>query len=253
MFDFLGFAAIVLLAGAFLPSFLGLRLLAAALIGVGLVEVWERDFYSPGIGDTFGLMIVATILVLLTVGVMARAAYRAARVGSMALPPPDWIRTLDRLLVIAAMGIPAGLTAMALGGLWAGSGYPVALHSSLLAGLAVSILAVWWWMDGHPRAAAIAFCTILGAITIDSLFLERQLRAEVLMFYADQPHCLSIGPTALSLDAASPLMGLTAPKPILLLVNGPSRPEVLRWSFRGHLFVGGGAPPRDVRCTPTLP
>jgi hypothetical protein len=69
----------------------------------------------------------------------------------------------------------------------------------------------------------------------------------------DAPYCLAIGPNRLPAAKAPPLMGLTAPKPILLLVDRGNRPEVLRWSFRGRIFVEGGAPPRDIACTPASP
>jgi hypothetical protein len=246
-----GFVLVPILAGLVLPTYIGVRVLILAFIGLGWLEVYEREFYDPGVGHTFGLMIVGALIGSFALGALVRGALRGALGPGMALPSPRWIFGVDRLLLIAAMGVPAGLTALILGAILAGAGRPVAVHVTLLAVLALTGVAALRKMTGHPRAAALGFCAFLAGIVGYSMRMEPGFQAALRQ--NDAPWCLSIGPRALALDQVPPLMGLTAPKPILLLVDRGNRPEVLRWSFRGRIFVEGGAPPRDIACTPASP
>lgn len=245
------------LTGLLLPAGYALRFGAAGIVALLALGVYGNTPLNPGAGHGYGVAILFMFFVLffggIAAGLVARGLWHAWRgrsvdLGDLAVP-----RLLDDLLAVLAMVIPAGLVAMMLGRALSGSTHPLAVHLGLLAGLAAAALGAVGGLRGLARAAVLGLSLWLAVIIVDSMRLEGQLRADAARMSSDRLRCLAVGPQGLPPDPAVPLMGLTAPKPIILHTADPSGPQFLRWSFRWHGFVEGGISAADVRCTPTPP
>lgn len=108
-------------------------------------------------------------------------------------------------------------------------------------------------MGGLLRAGALGLSMWLAVIMGDSMQLQGQIAADAALILQDRPGCLAIGPQGLPPGTGLPLMGLTAPKPIILLIADPRGPQFLRWSFRWHGFVRGAIAVAEVHCIPAMP
>ena len=245
------------IAGLLLPARYALRLGALGLTTLLAIGIYDNTPLNPGAGQGLGLAMIFMFFVLffgaITLGLVVRAIWGAWR--SVALDPADLAvpALVDALLVGLAMVVPAGMFALALGNALSGNVHPLAVHLGLLATMAATSLASVFTLPGLARAAVLGLSLRLAVIVVDSMRLERQVLADVTRPLPDQPRCLAVGPQGLPPDHAVPLMGLTAPKPIILQIADPSGPQFLRWSFRWHGFVEGGISAADVRCIPALP
>ncbi len=246
-------ASLVLpVAGLILPPRFSLRLAGAGLVALLGLAVYANT--PPGHdSDPFGdaLLVVFAMLFFgaVLLGILARGVLRSWR-GNPLTPEDFSAPRTDRALMAFAMVLPAGIAALWLGDVLAGNAAPWRTHLFLLAGLAGMALAAVLPLPGLIRAALLGFAAFAAGIVADSMRLDRQVAALV---PKDAPYCLAIGPNRLPAAKAPPLMGLTAPKPILLVTQAEGRLETRRWSFRWHGFVRGGSGQADPSCTPTLP
>ncbi|MFZ1483087.1 MAG: hypothetical protein WAT25_20195 [Paracoccaceae bacterium] len=243
------YAAIVLLAGLLLPPGYALRLAALALIGLGILAVYQRATYSVGAGqvldETMLFWVFILLFALVAVGIGLREGLKRGRGVTGWLVSYHVQAAVDYGLIALFMAIPAGMLAVVLGDGLAGSEAPLRVHLILLAICAA--LALWsLWLPRLARAAELGFALALAAIVADSMRLDGQLRAHL----PQKAHCLAIGPDNLAMDQLPLLMGLTAPKPILLVTGSGEAQDIHRWSFRGHEFVRSAAPPDGPPCTP---
>lgn len=256
-------AALILPAlGLVLPPRYALRLAALGVIAIVAFAVYGNTTYDPGAGHAIGVVILGGFAALYFGAILAGLGarwlwhlWRGAPDGpgkwsfaDLSVPP-----AVDQFLAGLTMLVPAGLVALALGTALAGSSHPLLVHLGLLAaclslgGIAVVLL------QGMARAAAIGLALWMAIIVSDSMRLEGQVIADAARQAGSLPMCLAIGPDGLGPDQLPPLMGLTAPKPILLRVGDTEPPRLLRWSFRWHGFVRGGIRDQDVRCLPAQP
>ncbi|MFZ1337699.1 MAG: hypothetical protein WAS26_01440 [Paracoccaceae bacterium] len=245
-------AVIVILAGALLPPGHALRLGALSLIGLGVLGVYGNTPYMPGAGNALGQALLFWFYILLfgaiTLGLMARWIWSLWR------GPDGWMLSwrvpaaLDLGLIALAMVIPAGMLAVVLGDGLAGSDAPLRMHLILLA-ICASLGLGAFWLPKVARAAELGFALTLAAITVDSMRLDGQLHSQL----PATGYCLAIGPDHLPPDQVPPLMGLTAPKPIVRVILSDDRTRAERWSFRGHRFVRDGTQSQEPPCTPTPP
>lgn len=231
----------------FLPVRYSLRVGGAVIVAVVAFGIYDSTPYDPGAGYGFGMTILVSSVLLflggILLGLILRGLWhlwRGNRIALKDLAAP----VADRVLAGWAMVVPAGAIALILGEALAGDAHPLRTHLLLLAGLAGLALLALFRAGGLLRAALLGLCLWLTLIVADSMQLQRQIEADL---PKDLPFCLAIGPDRLSADKLPPLMGLTAPKPILLLTMTEDRTDTRRWSFRGHGFVRGassfGAPP----------
>ncbi len=250
------------LLGLVLPPRYALRLAAVGIIALLAFGVFGNKAYDPGAGHGLGLAILIWFVILffgaILLGLAARGLWHLWRISlddsakpglaDLSVPP-----LLDQLLAGLAMIVPAGLLALALGDFLAGSGHPLLIHIGLLvAVLSLGVVALIY-LDGLPQAATLGLSIWLAFIVADSMRLEGQMMADVTRQAGALPQCLAIGPEALAPGQLPPLMGLTAPKPILLRIAHDGNARLLRWSFRWHGFVRGGINEADVRCLPAPP
>ncbi|EEW25180.1 hypothetical protein [Rhodobacter ferrooxidans] len=244
------------LAGLVLPARHALRLGALGVIALMTFAVYGNAAYHQGAGYALGVAMVGTFFALvfgaIVAGLIASGLWQAWHGNWPAAADPAMPPALDNLLIAVAMVVPAGIAALALGSALAGNAHPLAVHLGLLAALATLALVTTFGLHGLVRAAALGFCLWLAVIVADSMRLEGQLLADAARIKPDLPRCMAIGPQGMPLAQVPPLMGLTAPKPILLHIADPTRPRFLRWSFRWHGFVRGGIRAEDLRCTPAL-
>ena len=224
-----------------LPPRLALRLGGLGVV-LGLdVIVYGNVAYEPGAGSGLGQAMLAglalvyfgTVAVSLAVGALWRGRSRGPAVP----------RLLDPVLIVFAMTPPAGAIALIPGELLAGHSRPLAVHLGLAGVLAALSAAAFLIRSAAIRAAIWGLSLSLGLIVWDSTRLARQI-AEAL---PERPHYLAFGPEGAP-PPPMPLMALTAPKPILLRLEG--RATALRWSFRYHGFVRTGLKPDEVACRP---
>lgn len=212
------------LIGLFLPPRFALRIGGVGVILALSILVYFNTPYDPGAGHALGVAMLGSAFALffgaILLGLVVRGVW-ALRAGP-AQPIEYDCRRLDQLLAAFAMVVPAGVIAMALGNRLSGGGHPLGVHLALLAGLAGTAVFALMRTGGLSRAALIGLALWLALITADSLRLDGQLRADLARVSQDTQSCLAIGPNAMPLDRAPPLMGLTAPKPILLLVGTPA-------------------------------
>lgn len=210
------------LLGLLLPARYSLRLGGLGIVALMAVAVYGNTPYDPGAGHGLGLAIIGLFVALffgaIGAGLIARGIWHARRgnpVGpaDLAVPP-----LVEELLIGIAMVVPAGIAAMVLGNVLSGHAQPLAVHLVLLAGLAALAAVAGLRMRGLLRGAVLGLSLWLAAIVADSMRLERQLMSNL---QRNVGFCLAIGPDRLPLDEVPPLMGLTAPKPILLVRRAP--------------------------------
>lgn len=232
-----------LCVGPFLPPRLALRLGGLGVVlGLDFI-VYGNVAYDPGAGFGLGEAMLAGLALLYfgAVGVsLAVGAFWRGRSRGPAVP-----RLLDQVLIAFAMTPPAGAIALILGNLLAGHSQPLAVHLGLAGVLAALSAAAFRSRSDAIRAAIWGLSLTLGLIVWDSTRLAAQI-AEAL---PQRPHCLAFGPEGAP-PPQMPLMALTAPKPILLRVEGQGYQRVRRWSFRYHGFVRTGLKSEEVACQP---
>ncbi|MEZ5796026.1 MAG: hypothetical protein R3D63_00100 [Paracoccaceae bacterium] len=241
------------IAGLLLPPRYSLRLGAAGVVAVLALPVFDSAPADPDWG--FALFWGSLWILFLAyfgavvIGLALRRLWRwrhGVAPWSFDLSAP----LADRALVFLAMALPAGIMALWLGSLLSGDTSPLRTHLLLLAGLAGLALSAALPVHGLVRAAVLGFAGFAALIVADSMRLDGQIQAQL---PTDAPYCLAIGPDRLPRDQSPPLMGLTAPKPILRVVAGQNRPETRRWSFRWHGFVRDGSGNPAPPCTPAPP
>lgn len=253
----MGALLILPLTGLFLPARYALRLGALGIIALLALGVYGNTPSNPGVGHGYGVAMIFVFSVLffgaIALGLIARGVWhgwRGAPLDPVDLAVPAFV---DWLLLGLAMVVPAGLVGLTLGRGLSGAAHPLLVHLALLAALAAAALGAAVTIPGLARAAVLGLSLWLAVIVVDSMRLEGQVLADAARRAPDLPHCLAVGQLGLPPDPDVPLMGLTAPKPIILQIADPSGPRLLRWSFRYHGFVKGGISAADVRCTPALP
>lgn len=240
------------LLGLLLPPRFSTRLGLAGII-LGLIGwLYSNTPNRPGIGHSLGMAVVfgsyAVFLGAIFVGLLVRGLWATVFRSPKPAQDHEIVPVLDWLLVALFMALPAGVIGLTLGTLLAGSGSPLGTHVALLSSFAATAAIALRWIRGAGRAALLGLAVWLGLITGDSLRLDSQLRAELARYSVGQTTCLAIGPDAVSLDNVPRLMGLTAPKPILLVTWSSDLREVRRWSFRYHGFVRTGIDPETIPC-----
>lgn len=247
------FLLILPIAGLVLPPRYSLRLGAAGIVALLALSVYGNTPYLPGAGHALGEAILARFAILffaaIFLGIVLRWLWNWWH--RIDMTPTDLEAPLaDQALAFLATVLPAGMAALWLGAALSGNTAPLRTHLLVLAGLAAVALGSLVLAKGVIRAGLLGFAAFLALIVADSMRLDRQIQAQL---PKDTPYCLAIGPDFLSRDQTPPLMGLTAPKPILLVTDNQDRRETRRWSFRYHGFVRNGTSNAGPPCTPTLP
>lgn len=241
------------IAGLALPPRISLRLGAAGIVALLALSVYDSVPYDPGAGHDLGEAILAGFAILffaaIFLGIVLRWLWNWWH--RIDMTPDDLEAPLaDQALAFLAMVLPAGMVALWLGAALSGNTAPLRTHLLLLAGLAAAALGAHVLVRGVVRAGMLGLAAFLALIVADSMRLDGQIQAQL---PKDAPYCLAIGPDFLSRDRAPPLMGLTAPKPILLVTDNQDRRETRRWSFRYHGFVRDGTGNAGPPCTPAPP
>ena len=246
------FVLFLALLGLLLPPRFSVRLgLASIILGL-IVWLYSNTPYDHGAGHGLAMAMIfwafAVFLGAIFAGSVAWGLWATISRPSEPVQDDGLGPILDQLLVALFMALPAGLIALTLGNLFAGSAHPLLVHVALLASLAGTAAIALRWTSGAGRTALLGLAVWLGLITGDSLRLEGQLRAELANYAHGQTICLAIGPDALPLESVPRPMGLTAPKPILLVTGASDLRKVQRWSFRYHGFVRTGINPTTIPC-----
>lgn len=238
------------IAALVLPARFSLRLGAAVIVALIALGIYDSALYDPGAGYAPGEAILGAAVLLffpaIVLGLILRGLWhlwQGNRIGRKDFAAP----VADMVLAVWAMVVPAGAIALTLGDVLAGDANPLRTHLLLLAALAGLALLALFRTRGPIRAALIGFSLWPALIVADSMRFRHQIEAAL---PKDLPFCLAIGPDHQPVDKVPPLMGLTAPKPILLLTMTGDETDTRRWSFRWHGFVRDGTSRGAASCPP---
>jgi hypothetical protein len=244
---------VLALLGLLLPPSYSVRLALVGLVALLSLPIYSNRPPEEGAGYALGLVFIFSGFLIfigaIMLGLIARGLWYLIHRGrgseAEPSPPPP---AVDVGLIAIAMFPVAGLVALWLGNALSGSAAPLAVHLTLFAGLA-AVAVFSRSLPPLAHGAALGLALWLALIVGDSLRLETQVRADLARLRTDvERACLALGPDRLHLDQVSPLMALTAPKPILLLHGNAGNERVLRWSFRYHGFVRTHINPDVVPC-----
>ncbi len=253
-------APVVAILILFTPFAAAWRIAAFYALIVCVIGWWLPPFREPGIGHTFGMVIISVVLFVLFGLFMLRAGVHAARSVRESQPPEYHtsppVFVIDLLLAVFLGGLAGTWIFISIGwGMNAGGGGFKAHYVVALIGFAIGAAFLWPVMllyrkfgRSQPVLAACGFAAVfvsLGILSALGALYPGYVTGKAEKIASSAPYCLILEKRGKTAEALEELTFFTMDKRrntnhATLIVERDGKREHYHWSYRFGQFRKGG-------------